>query len=127
MEGRVRFPNRAVMEWTKDNLSRLDTQFILRYNSFRLERRTDPRNLSELWNRHLEGLGITVVRPSPTMQRRGKKPDPRLQTLSLLVRIINEDNRRVSDSVCVNNPDRPGQVLLVPRELAEKVIFIGFP
>jgi hypothetical protein len=110
------------MEWTKERLKTLSRALSLRYVAFREEKGTDRRNLSAIWNRHLENLGIRVVRPAAWP----KLPEKNL-TLMELVRIINEENDRVAGSLCVPNPDRPGQLMLVPVELAEKVLFVGMP
>lgn len=111
------------MEWTKNRLKTLSRALSLRYVNLRKEKDTDRRNMSEIWNRYLDNLGIRVVRPkySPKIM------DHKSLTLMELVRIINEENDRVAGSLCVGNPDRPGQLVLVPVELAEKILFLGMP
>ena len=66
---------------------------------------------------HLKELGITGVRP------KGKRP----LFVNDIVNLINFRNDEVSGSVCVRNPDRTSQFLLVPRDVAEKILVLGMP
>lgn len=111
------------MDWNSETIARLGEAVAARWVRFCTERNTDRRNLSELWTNHLLLLDIVVVRP-PARKKRTAHSE---LILSRLVEIINNSNKRVSDALCIHNPDRPGQFLLVPRELAAKILAIGMP
>ena len=103
--------------WDAQSISVLEKTMLDRYIKFKMERLTDPKNLSVLWNFHLKELGITGVRP------KGKRP----LFVNDIVNLINFRNDEVSGSVCVRNPDRTSQFLLVPRDVAEKILVLGMP
>ena len=105
------------MEWTSQEIRLLQDSIYKRYQEFRKENRTDPKNLSELWNKHILQIRITGIRT------RAKKA----MMVSDLVEVINFRNKDVSDALCVMNPDRPDQFLLVPRETAQTILVVGMP
>jgi len=109
------------MEWTVQELQVLQDAVFKRYREFRVEKSTDPKNLSELWNRHVIQVGITGIRP------KGKSPRHKLLAASDIIEVINFRNSEVSDALCIMNPDRPGQFLLVPREKASVIVMLGMP
>lgn len=107
------------MEWTGQELQRLQDKVSKRYDEFRKENwNTDRKNLSELWNRHIKQVGITGIRPPPNQKSVGFKE---------ILDVINFRNEEVSDALCILNPDRVQQFLLVPRETAEKILVVGMP
>lgn len=99
-------------------LALLEAAFKVRFEEFAKEHKTDRKNLSELWNRHLKQFKISLIRP------RGKD---RIWLAKELIFAINHRNEEVSDSVCVSSPDRLGQFLLVPVQVAEKILVLGVP
>lgn len=115
------------MEWDKDSLKRLSVAISERWSRFVSEKKTDRRNLSELWAKHLLELDIIVVRPAPNVKRPKTVTWDAQPILSRLVDIINNNNGHVAGALCVPNPDRPAQLVLVPRDLAAKILVVGMP
>lgn len=115
------------MDWDRNSIIRLSSALSERWSRFSSEKKTDRRNLSELWCKHLLSLGIVVVRPAPNAKRKLTVKYDAQPLLSRLVDIINNQNAQVADALCVPNPDRPAQLVLVPRELAVKILAIGMP
>jgi len=109
------------MEWNKDDIKVLEEAVFSRHAAFRGENKTDRKNLSELWNRHVRQIGVTGVRPP-----KNRKKSVGI-TVHDLVDIINFRNSEVSDALCVRNPDRPDQYLLIPRDIASKILMLGMP
>lgn len=105
------------MEWDKKTISALELSVSERHRKMSAERRTDRKNMSEIWNRHVSEIGISLVR------QRGD----RMLSVQDIVDVINNRNPEVSDALCIANPDRRGQYLLVPRDMAEKILALGMP
>lgn len=104
--------------WDKKTIDQLFDLLNLSFLKFRERHKTDRQNLSALWNKHLGDFGISCVRPN----------NPKgavVVTLRDFIALINHRNSDVSDAVCVANPDRQGQFLLVPRDIASKIIVLG--
>lgn len=109
------------MDWNKKSVERVGILFSERWSAMRGERRTDRRNFSAIWNKYLEGYGVTLLVPPKDSKPYGH---PTL-LLRRLMDLINLQNERVSDALIVPNPDRHGQYLLVPREVAQKILVLG--
>lgn len=111
------------MDWNKDSLERLSLALQESWERLRREKKTDRGNLSLIWNTKLRGLGAEVVR-----HRHIKSGvySPNLMVAEL-IRFINERNDLVSDSVCVGNPDRPDQFVVMKRDVASKILMLGMP
>jgi hypothetical protein len=110
------------MEWTKEDIVRLEKTIAERWIRFKQENETDRKNLSELWNLHIKNYGITGLRAKrPTKGGRESVADKDL------IDTINFRNSLVADALCVRNPDRPGQYLFIPRETASKILMLGMP
>jgi hypothetical protein len=112
------------MEWDKDTIVKLEEAVRDGCISLRRERPTDRKNFSAIWNRKLSDLGITLV--IPRKRNKGRETYAHL-VLSRVLEIINMENEKVSGSMIVANPDRPGQHLLVPRDIASKILMLGMP
>lgn len=104
----------------KSSLQVLESVLKDRWIKFKNDHPTDRKNLSELWNRHLKGIGITGVRT------KANKPQSAF-VLNELINIINFRNDEVAGRVIVSNPDRVGQYLLIPSDIAEKILVLGMP
>jgi len=109
------------MEWTRQEITLLEEAVFKRYEEFRKEKRTDRKNLSELWNRHIQQIGVTGVRP----KKKSKLSDQ--ITVVDIIDVINFRNSEVSDALCIRNPDRVGQHLLLSRDIAGKILMLGMP
>lgn len=108
------------MEWTRQDIKILEEAVLKRYDQFRKENKTDRKNLSELWNRHILQIGVTGIRPK-------KKVKFVSMTAHDIVDVINFRNSEVSDALCISNPDRPEQFLLLSRDVASKIVMLGMP
>ena len=109
------------MEWTRQEITLLEEAVSKRYQEFRKEKKTDRKNLSELWNRHILQIGVTGIRP--------KKKSVLSERITVvdLIDVINFRNAEVTDALCIRNPDREGQCLLLSRDIAGKIIMLGMP
>lgn len=113
------------MEWNLQSIHVLEVTIKDRWALMVKELNTDRKNMSEIWNRHLASFGITLLRP-----KTAAFPPNRSRItwqIEALKNAINFRNDDVSDALCVSNPDRPGQFMFVPRDMAEKIIFLGMP
>jgi hypothetical protein len=106
------------MEWNRENLRLLEKAFLARWFRLKGENRTDRKNLSEIWNRKLRLLGISVLRPKGKAESVG---------VNDFVELLNFRNEQTADILCVSNPDRLGQFLIVPRDMASKILMLGMP
>jgi hypothetical protein len=106
------------MNWnTKEEVDLLERAVAARHAKFYSELRTDRKNLSEIWNRHIKEIGISLIRHSRD----------KVLTIHDIIGLINFRNPDVSDALCIRNPDRTGQFLLVPRDIASKIMMLGMP
>lgn len=127
------------MEWNREAILRLQSLFNEKHMRMRMERKTDRRNLSAMWNRYISMFDTRIVfdfkentrkqRPknasyATLRQQEYAKVD---DTLSNFIKIINYHNIDVADSLVLRNPDRPGQYLLIKRDMAERVLVLGMP
>ena len=113
-------PTFGIMEWTREDIVRLEKTIMERWFRFKKEKGTDRKNLSELWNLHVKNYGITGLRT----KKRGKHEST---TDKDLIDAINFRNAMVADALCVRNPDRPEQYLFIPRDTATKILMLGMP
>lgn len=114
------------MEWNRETIQRLSSLFVEKYNSMKGEICTDRANMSALWNKYLKGYDIRVIR------NHGHNRKDRLYNLSNthhvvsnLINVINFHNECVADALIIDNPDRIGQYILVPRSKAELILVLG--
>lgn len=112
------------MEWTQDILKRLHGAFVEKYLSMNSQHRTDRANMSAIWNKYLKGYDIRVVR-NDNGGSKSKRMFSTNYALQNLIQTINFKNSCVADALIIDNPDRPGQYLLVPREKAELILVLG--
>lgn len=116
------------MEWNEATVRNLESLLSERWQSMKDEKKTDRKNLSCHWNRHLKQYDIRVLRFGE-----GKSNDARSSYLSAsqrlisIINLINFKNEEVAERLCISNPDRPGQFLLVPRDIAAKILVLGMP
>lgn len=109
------------MEWNKQAISVLTDMVTKKWHDFNRETKTDRRNLSAIWNKYLNELGITLIREINT-------PDHKINTvgtMKMLLDTINYQNEKVSDAIIIGNPDRRSQFLLIPRETAARILVLG--
>lgn len=116
------------MEWNQTSLDRLYLAFADKHYKMRMELNTDNRNLSEHWNRHIQkNFGVKIVRDLPVQT---KNTDVRLiiqyrHMLNSLLNLINYENESIQNRVVIKNPDRHGQYLIVPADVAERILVFG--
>jgi hypothetical protein len=111
------------MEWTDVSLLRLSKLLEDAWKKLWEEKNTDRQNMSHIWNAKLKSVGAEVVRHKYI---RNGAYNPTLM-LAEFVKLINGRNDLVTDSVCLNNPDRPGQFIVMKRDVAWKVMMLGLP
>lgn len=111
------------MDWNNESLDRLSLVLAESWEKLRRDKRTDRGNLSRIWNLKLKALGAEVVRHR---QFNNGVYNPALMVAEL-IEIINARNDLVSDSVCVGNPDRSDQFVLMKRDIASKILMLGMP
>lgn len=116
------------MEWNQTSLNRLYAAFSEKHYQMGVDLRTDRRNLSEHWNRHIQkNFGVKIVRDLPVQT---KNTDVRLiiqyrHMLKSLLDLINYENNLIQNCVVIKNPDRHGQYLIVPGDIAERILVFG--
>lgn len=109
------------MEWDQKAIENLSSLFQQKYAEMKGAKKTDRRNFSAVWNKYLQGYGATVV--FNFSNKDGKCHA--IYTLQRILNLINRDNSKVSDALVISNPDRAGQFILVPREMASRIIVLG--
>jgi len=114
------------MDWDKKSLSELVGLFRKKHYHMRAELKTDRRNFSAIWNRYLENYGVILI----SDLTKSNKPyrNRYLQTDRMLLNLIDMVNLRngdISDALVLDNPDRPGQYILVQRDMAERIFVLG--
>lgn len=119
MEGRF------VVEWDRDAVARLRGLFWRKHIEMRAKHKTDRRNFSAIWNRYLAGYDATLLgdKPSGKVSKSDEMVANRL--LVSLVNMVNFDNGKVASGLVIDNPDRPGQYIVLQREMAERIMVLG--
>ena len=112
------------MEWNQDTISRVRAAFLDKYMSMKQEDRTDRANMSAIWNKYLKGYDIRVVRNHSRQGKMGSNFGAQY-VLENLIYFINFKNGDVADALIIENPDRLGQYMLVPRDKAEMILVLG--
>jgi hypothetical protein len=114
------------MEWNRETILRLSSLFLEKYNSMRGEVRTDRANMSALWNKYLKGYDIRVIRNQGHNRKLAQGSQfGAHHVVTNLINVINFHNEDVSDALIIDNPDRIGQYMLVPRGKAELILVLG--
>lgn len=112
------------MEWTQDIIDKLQTMFTVKHHELSASLRTDRKNLSAHWNLYLQNLKVVQINDV----QKGKKPSY-LKTRDIITRrlieCINFQNEAVSNGLVLTNPDRQGQLLIVSRDVAERILVFG--
>lgn len=109
------------MEWDRKAVLMFYEKIRERHGEMKKERRTDRRNFSTIWNHYLSGYGITLLQAPSKSKFRSDMPSLFLR----MMEVVNYENERVRDALIISNPDRAMQYLLVPREVAEKILILG--
>jgi hypothetical protein len=114
------------MDWDKKQVAELRGLFLRKHTEMRGKHRTDRRNFSAIWNRYLENYGIKLLNdrtPSGLHVKNSLVAVNRL--LVNLIDLVNYSNEDVSGALLLDNPDRPGQYLIVQRDIAERIMVLG--
>lgn len=112
------------MEWNQDTIGRVRAAFLDKYMSMKQEKRTDRANMSSFWNKYLKGYDIRVIRNHNRQGKTGNQFGTQY-VLDNLIHFINFKNSDVADALIIENPDRLGQYMLVPRDKAEMILVLG--
>jgi len=112
------------MDWDKKQVAELRVLFLRKHAEMRLRHKTDRRNFSAIWNRYLKNYGVKLLcdgsrgGSSSIATRAGT-------LLNNLIELVNYSNEDVSGALLLDNPDRPGQYLIVQRDIAERIMVLG--
>lgn len=111
------------MDWDEKSVENLGGIFRRKYLEMKNSSPTDRRNFSAVWNKYLrDKYGATVL--FNFHESASWKVDIGHAFRNIL-NTINFDNRAVADALVIPNPDREGQFILVPREMASRIIVLG--
>lgn len=114
------------MDWNEATIQKLGVLFADRWQSMRDEKATDRKNLSCHWNKYLKNYEVRVLRFG---ERKPNEPgSPYLtasQRLIGFINLINFKNDEVANGLVIENPDRPGQYILIQRDVAERILVFG--
>lgn len=109
------------MEWDRKRIKELHLLFSEKYFKMRGMAKTDRRNFSAIWNKYLSRYNAEVL-----VNFRGKGDSVHVaHTLANIIEIVNMRNEWVAGSLVIANPDRNGQYILVPRDMAERIMVLG--
>jgi len=114
------------MEWNEQSLRVLTKLFLDKYVAIHDERMTDRLNRSLIWAKYLSSYGAVVIRDEPGPKKPQRRPNVSAgNTLQNLVDLVNFSNESVAGALLIRNPDRAGQYILVPRDMAERIMVLG--
>ena len=112
------------MDWDKKRIADLRRLFLKKHLEMRGKHKTDRRNFSAIWNRYLKNYGIKLL--SDGSRGGSSSIATRAGTLlNNLIDLVNYSNEDVSGALLLDNPDRPGQYLIVQRDIAERIMVLG--
>jgi len=106
--------------WDEKTVTQISNLFKIKFHEFLISQKTDRKNRSALWNKYLEHYECKIVR-SPRNDDRNRE----VLLLRTFLQMINHDNQVLVDSIVINNPDRPGQYLVIKRDVAERILVLG--
>lgn len=110
------------MEWNSESIKNLGNIIREKHREMQAEKRTDRRNFSVIWNKYLTIYGCVIL----GIQRKDVKHNlPSAALFTNLLNLINYNNELVADALVIDNPDRVGQYIVIKREMAEKILFMG--
>ena len=110
------------MEWSTSSIIELKKILYARHREMKTAHKTDRRNFSAIWNRYLGVYGGVVL----GVQRKDVVNNAsNYALLQNLIGIINNRNELVAGALMIENPDRLGQFILMPRDSAEKILVLG--
>jgi hypothetical protein len=109
------------MEWNPENFAKLTSLFREKWRSMQMESSTDRANFSAIWNRYLTRYDAVIFRNNGGSSNSLNSK----QTLDGLIELINFKHDEISGRLIVANPDRAGQWILIPRDIAERILVLG--
>jgi hypothetical protein len=111
------------MEWNQAIVEKLTSAFSEKYKDMFGVPTIDRKNRSALWNKYLKNYDCRLIRNDVP----GKKGSVRSQEIVCknLIALINFKNEEVANALVINNPDRFGQFLLIPKDIAERILVFG--
>ena len=110
------------MDWNEGSIIELGKIVRARHEQMRVFHKTDRRNFSAIWNRYLGVYGAVVL---GIQKKDVVNYASSLVLLRNLIGIINYKNELVAGAIMIDNPDRMGQYILMPRDSAEKILVLG--
>jgi hypothetical protein len=112
------------MEWNEPAIDKLTKLFVDKYIDIKHSLNTDRKNTSAHWNRYLKNYGITLIADMRKKQSFPFKRDAD-HILAKLISVVNLENDKIAGSLLIRNPDRTGQLLVVSRDIAERILVFG--
>lgn len=113
------------MEWNQAIVDKLTFAFSEKYKEMFGDNLTDRKNRSALWNKYLKNYNCKLIRNDVP----GKKGSGTLRSQEIvcknLIALINFKNEEVANALVIHNPDRFGQFLLIPKDIAERILVFG--
>lgn len=114
------------MDWDKKSIERLTVLVMEKWNSMKNELKTDRKNLSCHWNLYLKRYEARVLRFSERKPKEPRSPYTSLfRQFNGFLDLINLSNDEVANGLIIINPDRPGQHILIKRDVAERILVFG--
>lgn len=115
------------MNWDDSAIEKLSAVFQEKYaQMFAPPNNTDRKNRSAVWNKYVKNYDIKIVRNDvPGKSKASQVPRPSDIIIRNLIDFVNFKNESVANSLIIRNPDRYGQYILIPRDMAERILVIG--
>jgi hypothetical protein len=116
------------MTWDQPTIHKLTSLFSEKHEQMfgSLKIGGDRKNRSAIWNKYIKHYDIKIVRNDvPGKSQVSNISRASEIVLSNLIEFVNLKNDSVANSLIIRNPDRYGQWLLIPRDMAERILVIG--
>lgn len=116
------------MEWTSAHLDKLESLFKEKYREmFSVDSSKtswDRKNRSAVWNKYLKNYDAKLIRNDVPGKKTAALRSNEI-VIKNLIDLINFKNDVVTNGVVLSNPDRYGQYLCLPRDIAERILVFG--
>jgi len=115
------------MEWNESTIEKLNIAFDDKFKEMfggPYAHKFDRKNRSALWNKYLKNYDCKVIRNDvPGKKTHALRANEIL--LSNIFNLINFQNEVLANGLIIHNPDRFGQYILIPRDIAERILVLG--
>jgi len=113
------------MDWNQETVEKLSVLFHKKFHELFDKKWVDRKNRSAIWNKYIKNYNCKVVRND--IPKIMEKSDVRASEVVLqnILKLINYSNESIADHLVFRNPDRYGQWILIPRDVAERILVLG--